>query len=139
MISNDGDVREFIDGLASPLRKRDATTLLEIMGRVTRQPPRMWGPTIIGFGEYHYEYATGREGDACAAGFSPRKAATTIYLPEGTHAHADALKSLGEHTTSVGCLYLKNLERVDLAVLESIIARSYAAVTTSSMRDPHNS
>ena len=130
MIPNDGDVRELINGLASPVRKRDAQTLLDLMEKVTGQTPRMWGPTIIGFGEYHYAYASGREGDSCAAGFSPRKAATTVYLPDGTGAHARDLDRLGEHTTSVGCLYLKNLDRVDLDALESIIARSYATVTT---------
>ena len=88
----------------------------------------MWG-TIIGFGQYHYKYQSGREGDAPAAGFSPRKAATTAYLPDGVGAHAELLERLGPHTTGVGCLYIKNLEALDLQVLESILARSDAAVT----------
>ncbi|WP_411699538.1 DUF1801 domain-containing protein [Conyzicola sp.] len=131
MIPNDGDVRAFIDQIESPVRKRDAETLLQLMGRVTGEEPRMWGPTIVGFGEYHYVYASGREGDAGAAGFSPRKAAMTVYLPDGTAKYEDELGSLGDHTTGVVCLYIKNLERVDLAVLERVVAKSYATASAS--------
>ena len=121
------DVAALLDGIASRVRRRDADTLLELMTRITGETPRLWGPTIIGFGAYHYKYATGREGDAPATGFSPRKAATTVYLADGFDAHD--LSALGEHTTGVGCLYLKNLDRVDLAVLEAVVARSYATVS----------
>lgn len=124
----DGSVQMFLDGVSHSKRRRDAGALLEIMARVTGERPRMWG-TIIGFGQYHYKYQSGREGDAPAAGFSPRKAATTIYLPDGVGAHADLLEGLGPHTTGVGCLYIKDLDSVDLRVLESIVARSYEAVT----------
>jgi nucleoid DNA-binding protein len=127
MDSNDSDVGAFIERIESPVRKRDAETLIALMARVTGEAPRLWGPTIVGFGAYHYRYTTGREGDAPATGFSPRKAATTVYLADGTDAHD--LSALGEHTTGVGCLYLKNLDRVDLALLESVIARSYATAT----------
>jgi hypothetical protein len=129
MNPTDASVREFVDAVPSAARRRDAETLIELMERVTGKPARMWGPTIIGFGRYHYEYASGREGDAAAAGFSPRKAASTVYLPDGVGAYADELGRLGEHTTSVGCLYLKHLDRVDLGVLESIVAQSYRRVT----------
>jgi hypothetical protein len=125
MTPTDEDVDAFVDRVASPVRRRDAETLLALYGRITGQPPRMWGPSIIGFGAYHYVYASGRSGDAGAAGFSPRKAATTIYLPDGVEAYAADLERLGEHSTGVGCLYLKNLEAVDLSVLESILVRSY--------------
>jgi nucleoid DNA-binding protein len=128
MIPNDSDVDAFIDGITNPVRKRDARTLLELMTRVTGETARLWGPTIVGFGAYHYRYATGREGDAPATGFSPRKAATTVYLADGTDAHD--LSALGEHTTGVGCLYLKNVDRVDLSVLESVVARSYATAAS---------
>lgn len=124
MDPNDNDVAAFIDAIPSPVRKRDAETLLAIMARVTGEPPRLWGPNIVGFGSYHYRYATGREGDAPAAAFSPRKASSTVYLADGTRAYD--LEGLGDHTTSVVCLYLKNLDRVDLSVLESVIAQSYA-------------
>jgi hypothetical protein len=126
----DAEVRTFIDKVASPTRRRDAETLLELMTRVTGEPPRMWGPSIIGFGEYHYKYASGREGDAPAAGFSPRKAATTIYLADGVGAYPEHLERLGEYTTGVGCLYLKDLGKVDLGVLEAIVGESYRKVTS---------
>lgn len=125
---DDGSVQRFLDGVSHTKRRRDGGTLLEIMARVTGERPRMWG-TIIGFGQYHYKYHSGREGDAPAAGFSPRKAATTVYLPDGVGAHADLLEGLGPHATGVGCLYIKDLDSVDLQVLESILVRSYAAVT----------
>ena len=99
------------------------------MGHVTGTQATMWGGSIIQFGTYHYRYESGREGDAPAAGFAPRKAATTIYLPEGTAAYEELLGRLGEHTTGVGCLYIKNLDRVDLEVLERVIESSYRAVT----------
>jgi hypothetical protein len=132
MDATDDDVRAFIERVASPVRRRDAETLLALLGRVTGETPRMWGPTIVGFGAYHYRYATGREGDAPAASFSPRKAATTIYLPDGVDAHETELDRLGEHTTGVGCLYLKDLDRVDPGVLERILVASYRRVTSGS-------
>ena len=126
---HDGDVAAFVAAIAHPVRRRDAETLLALMGRVTGQPPVLWGPSIIGFGQYHYQYPSGRQGDAGAAGFSPRKAASTIYLPDGVGAHADLLARLGPHTTGLVCLYIKDLAAVDLAVLEEVVSRSYAAVT----------
>ncbi|WP_346234098.1 DUF1801 domain-containing protein [Parafrigoribacterium mesophilum] len=123
--AGDGSVHAYIEAVASPIRRRDAQTLLELIARVTGEAPKLWGPSIIGFGTYHYKYASGREGDAPAAGFSPRKAATTVYLPDGVGAYPDQLARLGEYSTGVGCLYLKDLEKVDLAVLEEIIDSSY--------------
>ena len=130
-MSTDAAVREFLDGVTHVTRRRDADTLLALMERATGEPARMWGASIIGFGEYHYRYESGREGDAPAAGFSPRKAASTVYLADGTGAHERALAGLGPHTTGVGCLYLKNLDEVDLSVLEAIVRDSYRAVTAS--------
>jgi hypothetical protein len=112
-----------------PVRRRDAETLLALMERATGESARMWGSSIVGFGEYHYKYASGREGDAAAAGFSPRKAASTVYLADGIGAHAELLAKLGPHTTGVGCLYLKDLEEIDLGVLERVVRDSYATVT----------
>lgn len=125
----DAEVRDFIDAVPGATRKRDAETLLELFGRITNQPPRLWYTSIIGFGSYHYKYETGREGDAGAAGFSPRKAASTIYLPEGIGAHTEALGRLGPHKTGLVCLYITNLDKVDLDVLEGILRESYRAVT----------
>jgi hypothetical protein len=123
-------VTEFLDKVGSPTRRRDAETLLELMSRVTGEPARMWGPSIVGFGQYHYRYESGREGDGPAASFSPRRAATTIYLPDGAGAYADLLRRLGPHTAAVGCLYLKDLAQVDLGVLEEIIAESYQTLSS---------
>jgi hypothetical protein len=120
-------VRAFVEAVPSPRRRQDAQTLLEMMSRVTGQPPRLSG-TIIAFGQYHYRYASGREGDGPAAAFSPRTAATTIYLPDGVGAYGELLAELGPHTTGVGCLYLKDLSTVDLGILERILAESYRTV-----------
>ena len=122
-------MRAFVDAVPGATRRRDAETLLELFGRITNEPPRMWYSTIIGFGSYHYKYESGREGDAGAAGFSPRKASSTIYLPEGVGAHAEALTKLGPHKSGVGCLYITNLDKVDLGVLEGILRESYTTVT----------
>src|SRR5690606_32412218 len=94
----------------------------------------LWGTSIVGFGTYRYRYASGREGTAPAAAFSPRKAATTVYLPDGIGAHAERLEKLGPHTTGVGCLYLKDLTAVDLGVLEQIIDQSYRTLTAGVYR-----
>jgi hypothetical protein len=122
------EVRAYLERVASPKRRRDAETLVSLTRRVTGEEPRMWG-TVVGFGQYHYRYPSGREGDAPAAGFAARKAATSVYVSDGVGAHADLLKELGPHTTGVGCIYLKDLNHVDLDVLEAIIARSYATLT----------
>ena len=122
-------VREFLDGVTHITRRRDADTLLALMERATGESAHMWSSSIVGFGEYHYKYASGREGDAPAAAFSPRKAASTVYLADGIGAHEQALAGLGPHTTGVGCLYLKDLDDVDLSVLEAIVRDSYRAVT----------
>lgn len=127
---HDGDVEAFIAAVPSEVRRADARTVLDLMERVTGQPPRMWGPSIIGFGRYHYVYATGREGDAPAVGFSPRKAATTVYLADGFDGYQESLARLGPHSTGASCLYLKHLDAVDLDVLADLVARSYRFTTT---------
>jgi hypothetical protein len=121
-------VRTHLDGVTPQKRRRDAETLLELMTRITGQSARLWG-SVIGFGQYHYNYESGREGDAAAAGFAPRKAATTIYLPDGVGRYDQQLRQLGPHTTGVGCLYIKDLDTIDLSVLEAIIAESYRTLT----------
>jgi Domain of unknown function (DU1801) len=122
-------VQAHLEGVTSEKRRRDAQTLLELMGRVTGESAQLWRG-LIGFGQYHYKYASGREGDAPAAGFAPRKAATTIYLPDGIARHQEQLQRLGPHTTGVGCLYIKDVDKVDLSVLEAIVADSYRTVST---------
>jgi hypothetical protein len=122
-------VQTHLDGVTPEKRRRDAEKLLELMTRVTQESPQLWG-SIVGFGQYHYKYQSGREGDAPAAGFAPRKAATTIYMPDGIRRYDQQLKQLGPHTTGVGCLYIKDLDKIDLSVLETIVAQSYRALTS---------
>lgn len=98
------------------------------MARVAGEPARLWG-NIVGFGQYHYRDESGCEGDGATAAFAPRKAATSIYVPDGVGAHENLLEHLGPHMTGVGCICMKDLEAVDMAVLEDIIARSYASLT----------
>lgn len=126
---NDSDVDTFIDSVSNVRRRTDARTLVELMRSVTGEEPRMWGPSIVGFGSYHYRYPSGREGDMCAAGFSPRSSSTTIYFADGFDEYADQLARLGPHTTSVACLYVKRLSEVDLDVLAEMIRASYATLT----------
>lgn len=121
-------VRTYLETVRSAVRRRDAETLIELMRRITGEEPRMWA-TVVGFGQYHYRYSSGREGDAAAAGFAARSAATVVYLSDGVGAHADLLSKLGPHTTGVGCVYLKNLDDIDLEVLEAIVRRSYQTLT----------
>jgi hypothetical protein len=99
------------------------------MRKVTGLEPKMFGPSIVGFGEYAYRYESGRSGTAPAAGFSPRKAATVIYLLDGVEAHAAALEKLGPHTAGVGCLNIKDLTKIDLDVLRRIVRASFGALT----------
>ncbi|WP_149083763.1 MULTISPECIES: DUF1801 domain-containing protein [Microbacterium] len=121
------DVAGLIARSSPAVRRRDAETLTALLQDLTGREPRTWG-SIIGFGSCHYRYPTGTEGDSGILSFAPRKSATTIYLLDGIHAHADALDALGPHTTGAGCLYLKDLDQVDLDVLRSILARSLAWV-----------
>ena len=127
---NDGDVGQFVAAVADEVRRADARTLLDLMTLVTGRPARMWGTAIVGFGRYHYVYATGRDGDAPAVGFSRRKAATTVYLVDGSDGYAESLARLGPHTTGRSCLYLKRLDVVDLGVLAEMVACSYRLTTT---------
>jgi len=122
-------VHDYLETIPGATRRRDAETLVDLMSRVTGQEATMWGKSIIGFGQYHYKYATGREGDTAAVGFAPRKAATTIYLLDGVGAYTEPLSRLGPHTTGVGCLYLKDLSKIDLAVLEAIVDECYRTLT----------
>ncbi len=128
MAELDPEVEEFLEAVVPARRRRDARTMVDLMMRVTSERPSLQG-TMIGFGSYHYRYASGREGDASAAGFAPRKAALSVYLMDGVDAHATQLARLGPHTAGVGCVYLKDLEQNDLEVLAEIVAASYRALT----------
>lgn len=123
---NDASVEEFLAGIADPVRQRDARTVCALMAEVTGQPPVMWGSSIVGFGSFHYTYASGRSGDWMAVGFSPRKASTTLYLMDGFESYPELLDRLGPHSTGKACLYVKRLADVDHSVLRDLVARSYA-------------
>lgn len=122
------EVREHLATIDHPVRRRDADRLLEIMTRVSGQPAELHG-SIIGFGRCKWHYESGRKGEGPAAAFPPRKASTTIYLPDGATARPELLERLGKHKTSVGCLYVTDLDNVDLEVLKEVIASSYRTVT----------
>lgn len=126
---HDGDVEAFLDGVEDESRRRDAYEILALMKRVTGEDPRMWGPSIVGFGSYRFEYESGREGDWFLAGFSPRKQALTLYIMSGFAEHDALLAKLGEHKTGRSCLYVKRLDDVDTAVLEELVRRSVAHVS----------
>jgi hypothetical protein len=123
----DDDVEAFIDSVPEAARS-DCRELVTLMQAATDAPPVMWGSSIVGFGEVHYRYASGREGDWFAVGFSPRKKSLTLYLTGGVDRHAEHLERLGPHTTGKGCLYIKRLDDVDRDVLQALI--SEAASTT---------
>lgn len=122
----DADVLEFINQVDDERKRQDSLDILAMMSEVTGEDATMWGPSIIGFGTYHYRYASGREGDAPLAGFSPRKQNLTIYLENGFDQYAELLGKLGKHTTSKACLYIKRLADVDQAVLRELVERSVA-------------
>ena len=123
----DGDADAFIAAVPDEQRRDDARLVVALMREATGEPAVMWGSSIVGFGSRHYRYATGREGDVPAVGFSPRKAQTVLYLTGQLDDYADLLGRVGPHKTGKGCLYLKRVDQNDRTVLREIIARSYHA------------
>lgn len=121
------DVSEFMSGIDNKTRRADAQALLNIFQKVTGEAPKFWPPSIIGFGEYHYKYASGREGDSLNVGFSPRKANLVMYVMGSVGADHPLMRKLGKHKTGKACLYVNKLADIDMAVLEDVIALSYKA------------
>lgn len=121
---NDASVTKFIEGVVDEQKRNDCFEILKLMKQVTKEEPKMWGATIVGFGSYHYKGKSGREGDWMLIGFSPRKQNLTLYLTGGFETHSDLLKKLGKFTTSVGCLYVKSLDDVDRKVLKELVQAS---------------
>lgn len=113
--------RTFLNSLDHPKRQADGLKLLTFFNRVTGLKPKMWGPSIVGYGRYHYKYDSGREGDFFLTGFSPRKSALTIYVMPGYQDMSENLSRLGKHKTGKSCLYINSLSDVDMDVLEEII------------------
>lgn len=119
-------VAEFIARVEPNRRREEAGVMLELMARATGLEPVMWGPSMVGYGRYRYRYASGREGDWFLTGFSPRKAAMTVYIMPDLEPHADLLARLGPYKTGVCCLYLTRLDAIDLTVLEALVRASLA-------------
>lgn len=121
---NDGDVEAFLASIEDDAKRADSQALLELMSKITGEPGVMWGSSIVGFGSYHYTYATGREGDWFKVGFSPRKQNLTLYIMSGFDGSDELLEKLGKHTTGKSCLYVKRLADVDGKVLADLVKRS---------------
>jgi hypothetical protein len=117
----EGSVRDFLAAITDPQRRRDCQTIARIMQKATGARPRLWGDSIVGFGGYHYKYASGREGDWFLTGFSPRRRELSLYLTSGLDGFGKLLARLGRHKIGKGCLYLKCLEDIRLPVLEELI------------------
>jgi Domain of unknown function (DU1801) len=123
-------VDDFLDWVENPVRRADGKAVRAMMERITDEPATMWGPSIIGFGSYHYRYASGHEGDACRIGFSPRSANLVLYVG-GFPEYEALLAKLGKHKRSKACPYLGKLASVDPEVLEEIVRRTWAATEDS--------
>ena len=120
-------VAAFIEAITDETKRADAKALVKLMQSASGEKPKMWGPSIIGFGSIHYKYESGREGDMPLVGFSPRKAASVLYGAIGFDGAEKLLAKLGKHTTGKGCLYIKKLSDVDQKVLQTLVAKSLAA------------
>lgn len=123
---NDDDVTAFVNGLDDAEKRSDALTLIELMQKASGERPRLWSGGMIGFGDHHYKYASGHEGDTFRIGFAPRKAAISLYLNACDIATEPLLATLGKYKTGKGCLYVKRLSDVDLAVLTAMIEKAAA-------------
>jgi hypothetical protein len=117
-------VSDFIDAIPDEERQKDCRRLVALMKKATKSDPKMWGPNVVGFGDYHYKYESGRENDWFVTGFSPRKQNLTLYFMTGTERYRKILDKLGKHKTGKGCLYVKNLDDVDLDVLSELVSTS---------------
>jgi len=120
----DASVDAFLDAIEDESRREDCRTLLRIMKQATRAEPAMWGPSIVGFGSYHYKYESGREGDWFLTGFSPRKQNLTLYIMAGFDRYEELMSKLGRHSTGKSCLYVKRLSDLDMKVLKELVTAS---------------
>ena len=129
---NNDDPQALIEAIESERRRADAARLLSLMTEATGDSPKMWGTSMIGFGSFHYRYASGHEGDTMRVGFAPRKTALTLYGLQG-HPRSEALlDSLGTYTLGKGCVYIKRLDDVDVDVLRELVVHAYAEADSTS-------
>jgi hypothetical protein len=129
----DDDVEAFLAAVPDGRRRRDAQAVCHLMADVTGEPPRLWGSSMVGFGSYHYRYASGHEGDSFVVGFAPRRTALVLYLAQQFDGREELLGRLGKHSTGKACVYVKHLEDVDTAVLTELV-RASARHTTGEGR-----
>jgi len=127
---NKSSVKDFLDQVENQKRSEDAFVVLELMKKITGAEPNMWGPSIIGFGHYHYKYASGRENDWFLTGFSPRKQSLTLYIMNGFSRYDEILGRLGKYKTGKSCLYINKLEDIQMEVLEELISASVKYLST---------
>lgn len=120
----DSSVTDFINAVNDEGKRDDSRALIELMREATGEEAKMWGPSIVGFGSYHYVYESGREGDAPLTGFSPRKKELSLYIMAGFSQYDDLMSKLGKHRTGKSCLYVKKLEDIDLVVLRKLVKLS---------------
>ncbi|MHA2084957.1 MAG: DUF1801 domain-containing protein [Candidatus Thorarchaeota archaeon] len=128
-------VEDFLNAVEHPQKREDGFELLKMMKEITKEKPTMWGPSIVGFGSYHYKHKTGREGDMPITGFSPRKRNLTVYVMLGFEEYSDLLDKLGKHKLGKSCLYINKLADVDATVLQQIISKSVKQLRDMKERD----
>ena len=121
---NKGNVEAFLNNVSDEKKRQDSFKILELMKQITGKDPEMWGDSIVGFGSYHYKYASGREGDWFVTGFSPRKQNLTLYIMPGFDEYEQLLGKLGKHSIGKSCLYVKKVEDIDLDVLKELVKKS---------------
>ncbi|MFQ5942773.1 MAG: DUF1801 domain-containing protein [Anaerolineales bacterium] len=129
---NDASVEDFLNGVENEKRREDSFVVLGLMKEVTGEEPTMWGTSIVGFGNYHYKYASGREADWMKVGFSPRKQSMTLYIMDGFANYTELLGKLGKHKTGKSCLYINKLEDVDQSVLRELVEESVESISERS-------
>ena len=117
-------VKDFLNKIPDPERRADCFAVAKLMEEITGDKPKMWGPSIVGFGTFHYKYDSGREGDWLITGFSPRKKDLTLYLMMGFEKHAELMRQLGKHSTGKSCLYIKRLSDINVPTLKKLIKAS---------------
>jgi hypothetical protein len=122
---NSASVKDFLNSVEDNKKREDAFKVLEMMKEATGLEPQMWGSSIVGFGSYHYKYASGQEGDWPMTGFSPRKTSLTIYIMPGFKDYQQIMKKLGRYKTGSSCLYIKKLEDVDINILKTLISKGF--------------
>ena len=117
-------VEKFLNTIYDEQKRKDSFAILEMMKKITKEEPIMWGPSIVGFGKYHYKYESGREGDWFVTGFSPRKQNLTLYIMSGFKRYNELMEKLGKHKTGSSCLYVNRLEDLDMKILKELISES---------------